>query len=77
MSRPLRIHASQPTLLRVTAEQPGGACWQSTATLAATCRRSTGKVSQSKRRLVQAGLFRIEKYPGRDGLHDHITLVDI
>jgi hypothetical protein len=66
---------------RVTGDAGNGrvdaACWQSTATLAAICRMSTGKVSQSKRKLVQQGLIRIEKRLGPGGYHDHITLVNI
>jgi hypothetical protein len=64
-------------LRRLTGKPPDGACWHSTATLTAACRRSTGKVSQSKHRLLQAGLIHIEKRPGPGCLHDHITLIHI
>ena len=63
--------------VRRVAGEAGGACWQSTVTLAQRCRMSRGKVVEAKRVLVALGLIHIDKRPGPGGLHDHITLVDI
>lgn len=62
-------------LRRVAGEH--GECWQSTRTLAAHCRMSTGRVSAAKSALADAGLIRIEERAGAGGLYHVITIVDI
>lgn len=62
-------------LRRVAGED--GACWQSTATLAAACKMSMGEVSKCKQILFDHGLIYIMKRKGKNGYYDHITIADI
>jgi len=62
-------------LRRVAGET--GACWQSTATLAKTCRMSQGSVSKHKQELVDVGLIKIEVRHNDKGQYHHITITDI
>lgn len=55
----------------------GGTCTASTRALAEKCKMSVGKVSDSKRELIDAGLISIEKVDGPHGPEDNITIIDI
>lgn len=55
----------------------GGACWQSTSTLADACRFSAGKVSEAKKELVEAGLIQVETKTNKNFIYHHITIKDI
>ena len=58
---------------------PGGACWQSTRTIADHCKMSTGQVSKSKQILKDNGLITITNVEhDKPGSPYHlITIVDI
>lgn len=62
-------------LRRVAGES--GACWQSTATLAAHCGISAGSISQAKKDLTDKGLISIDEKSGAGGIYHHITITDV
>jgi len=54
-----------------------GKCTQSTRTMAEHCNMSVGKVSASKKELLDAALIRIRKVKVSSGYSDEITIVDV
>jgi len=54
-----------------------GECWQSTETLAEACKMSTGKISECKRILEDAGLIVIRERSGAGGRYHNIVIADI
>lgn len=54
-----------------------GACWQSTRTLADTCKMSVGKVSKAKKELQEAGLITVETRKKQGGEYHYVTIRDI
>lgn len=62
---------------RVAGEK--GKCWQSTTTLAKSCRMSSGKVSDAKQELAETypPLIRIEKRQADGKMYDEVSLTDI
>ena len=56
-----------------------GSAYDSTRTLAESCKMSIAQVTKTKRELVAAGLIRITKIPGKHGewAKDHVTIIDI
>ena len=63
-------------LKRVAAED--GTCWQSTTTLATSCKMSMGSISTAKNELVEAKLIIVQevKKPGGGRKAHHITIID-
>jgi hypothetical protein len=55
----------------------GGECWQSTRTMADTCKMSVGAVSKAKQDLMDAGLIVVTHREKEKGETDIITIVDI
>jgi hypothetical protein len=55
----------------------GGACFESTRTMAERCHISIGSVSRAKQELVEAGLIEIEVRDREHGQTDYITIRDI
>jgi hypothetical protein len=62
-------------LRRVAGE--AGECWQSTETLAEACKMSTGKVSECKGILKEAGLVIVRECSGAGGRYHNIVIVDV
>lgn len=62
---------------RRVAGEDGGACWQSTRTLADACKMSTGQVAKAKQELVEAGLITITSERGAHGDYHVITITDV
>lgn len=62
---------------RRVAGEDGGACWQSTRTLAEACKMSTGQVAKAKLELVEAGLITITNERGAHGDYHVITIADV
>lgn len=54
-----------------------GKCIQSTRTMAEMCKMSVGKVSASKKELLNAALIKIRKVKVSSGYSDEITIVDV
>ena len=74
---PLSPHAVRLYLHLCRVIGMGGACWQSTATLAKACRMSTGIVSRVKHELANAGLIRVEEKRGAGGVYHEVMIIDI
>lgn len=55
-----------------------GACWESTANLAQSCKMSTGMITKAKRELEEAGFIEITEVPRTEGGYYHkIIILDI
>jgi hypothetical protein len=54
-----------------------GICWQSGETLAKNCGMSTGKITECKTELVNAGLIKIQMKTGSNGNYSEITITNI